>query len=392
MGKQKVYWGLKPCLLAKHKARPVFGASRPEGSNAPGRNKQIMKRYGNLYHKIYDMDNIHMAHENAKRGKKHYHEVKMVDTNPEFYFEHIQSILKNKTFQNSEYKVFIKKGKKDRTIHKLPYYPDRIIHHCIVQVLEPIWVSWLIKDTLACLSGRGIHKGVKRIKQMLRTDPEGTCYCLKMDVKKFYPSVDHDVLKGLIRRKIKDNDLLWLLDEIIDSEPGIPIGNYLSQYFGNLYLSGFDHWMKEEKGCKNYYRYCDDVVVLCADKSRLHELRKEVEQYLNNELNLKLKENWQIFPVDKRGIDFLGYRFYHGYTLLRKSITKRMKNRLKTIQRKGLTLNPVQVISSVMSYYGWLKHANCRNLLNKYFNKDIFWIVKQKAKEANQCNPLQGLI
>jgi len=352
-----------------------------------------MKRYNDLYPKIYEMSNIELAHQNARKGKRHYREVKMVDSDPDKYLCDIQKMLKNKTFVNSQYTRMTKTmdNGKVREIAKLPYFPDRISHHCIIQILEPLWNSTLIKDTYACIKGRGIHKCLERIQQALR-DKEASKYCLKMDVKKFYPSVDHDVLKGLIRRKIKDNDLLWLLDEIIDSEPGIPIGNYLSQYFGNLYLSGFDHWMKEEKGCKNYYRYCDDVVVLCADKSRLHELRKEVEQYLNNELNLKLKENWQIFPVDKRGIDFLGYRFYHGYTLLRKSITKRMKNRLKTIQRKGLTLNPVQVISSVMSYYGWLKHANCRNLLNKYFNKDIFWIVKQKAKEANQCNPLQGLI
>jgi len=145
------------------------------------------------------MENIRTAHENARKGKSHYHEVRMINQDPDKYLGRIRAILKNKTFINSKYRMFIKKGlKKDRTIHKLPYFPDRIIHHCIVQVLEPIWLPWLIKDTLACLKGRGIHQGVKRIRKALREDPDGTRYCLKMDVKKFYPSLDHRILKNIL--------------------------------------------------------------------------------------------------------------------------------------------------------------------------------------------------
>jgi retron-type reverse transcriptase len=187
-----------------------------------------MKRYGNLYSKIYDMENIALAHENAKKGKLHYSEVKMVEANSEKYFKEIHNMLKNKTFHNSKYEVFIKNDKgKEREIFKLPYFPDRIIHHCIMNVLEPIWMKTLISDTYSSLKGRGIHKGVKRVKSALK-DRENTKYCLKMDVKKFYPSINHDILKQIIRRKIKDKNLLWLLDEIIDSAKGVPIGNYLS--------------------------------------------------------------------------------------------------------------------------------------------------------------------
>jgi len=336
------------------------------------------------------MDNIHMAHENAKRGKKHYHEVKMVDTNPEFYFEHIQSILKNKTFQNSEYKVFIKKGKKDRTIHKLPYYPDRIIHHCIVQVLEPIWVSWLIKDTLACLSGRGIHKGVKRIKQMLRTDPEGTCYCLKMDVKKFYPSLDHVILKQVLIKKIKDSDVLWLLGKIIDStDSGVPIGNYLSQYFGNLYLSSMDHWIKENLKCKYYIRYCDDMIILSSHKNKLHKIRKRIENYLIDNINLTLKSNWQVFPVAVRGIDFLGYRFFPKFTLLRKSTALQFKRKMADLKTHWRYMEPISIVSMVMSYYGWMKHANCLNLWHKHVDKKIKWILACACEKGGFSNPLE---
>jgi len=260
-----------------------------------------MKRYGNLYHKIYDLENIRLAHKNAKKGKSHYSEVKMVEANPEKYFMMIHNMLKNKTFRNSEYEVFTKRDKsKERKIFKLPYFPDRIIHHCIMNILEHIWMKTLITDTYSSLKNRGIHKGVKRLKKALK-DRENTKYCLKMDIRKFYPSIDHSILKQTIRKKIKDKDLLWLLGHIIDSAEGVPIGNYLSQYFGNLYLSVFDYWLKEQKRCKYTFRYCDDIVILHLDKTYLSQLRKEIFNYLDANLNLTLKDNWQIFPVDKRG-------------------------------------------------------------------------------------------
>jgi len=284
-----------------------------------------MKRYGNLYPKICSMDNIKRAHINARKGKSHYHEVQMVNANEELYLSKIQNMLLNKTFTNSVYTTFIKlDSTKEREIFKLPYFPDRIIHHCIVQVLEPIWMKILIADTYSSLKGRGIHKGVKRIKTALG-DRENTTYCLKMDVRKFYPSIDHDILKQILNAKIKDPDVMWILNEIINSTDGVPIGNYLSQHFGNLYLSNFDHWMKEKQGCKYYFRYCDDVVILHNNKEHLSDLRLDVSEYLEKNLKIQLKNNWQVFPVDIRGIDFLGYRFYHTHITLRKSTAEQFK-------------------------------------------------------------------
>lgn len=348
-----------------------------------------MKRYNNLYSKIHDMENIKLAHKNAKKGKAHYSEVKMVDADPDRYFKRIHEMLRNKTFKNSEYKMFIKvdKGKK-REIFKLPYFPDRIIHHCIMNILEPIWIKTLISDTYSSLKNRGIHKGVKRIKAALK-DRENTRYCLKMDVKKFYPSIDHVILKQIIRRKIKDKELLWILDKIIDSADGVPIGNYLSQYFGNLYLSGLDHWAKEQKQCRYYFRYCDDIVILHANKKHLFELRKEISEYLKTKLCVRLKENWQVFPVDVRGIDFLGYRFFHDYTLLRKSTAIRFKKRIKNIKEKHSGLTPINILSGVMSYWGWMKHANCYRLQNKYVDKDIKQIVSDVCVNNKLHNPVE---
>lgn len=315
-----------------------------------------MKRYGNLYKKIYDLDNIRLAHKNAKRGKSKYSEVKRIEKNLEFYIHKIHNLLKDKTFKNGKYHIFTKAfHNKEREIYKLPYFPDRIIHHCIVQILEPIWTKCFIKHTYSSIKHRGIHQCLRHVKQSLKNKEE-TMYCLKMDVRKFYPSIDHIILKKILRKKIKCKDTLWVLDIIIDSTKGIPIGNYLSQFFGNLYLAYFDHWIKEEKHCRNYFRYCDDVVILHSNKEFLHSLREETQEYLNKELNLSLKSNWQVFPIESRGLDFVGYKHYHSYTLLRKSIFISFKRQiLKIINRRFVSLR--SVLNGLTSYQGWVKHC-----------------------------------
>jgi len=314
-----------------------------------------VKRYGNLYQQICTAENIALAHEKARKGKRHYSEVMMVDGDPQRYIEEIRAMLVNKTFTNSKYEVMVRtEGKKERVIWKLPYYPDRIIHHAIFNILEPIWMRTYIRDTYAALPGRGIHDGVRRIKKALATT-SGTAYCLKMDVRKFYQSVDHDVLKKIIRKKIKCKDTLWLLDTIVDSAPGVPIGNFSSQHFGNLMMTELDHWIKEQLNVKHYFRYCDDMVLLSDSKDELHQSRRDIECYLSDELQLILKDNWQVFPVAVRGIDFLGYRFFPTYTLVRKSIVGTFKRKYRHGSARSLA-----------AYHGWFKWADTHNLTIKY--------------------------
>ena len=316
-----------------------------------------MKRFGFLFEKVSDIDNIRLAHKNASKGKGHYRDVIMVNKDVDYYCNKIKESLDNETFKTSKYKVVNKRcGSKVREIHKLPYYPDRIVHHAIMQVVEPIWKKTLIDDTYSCIKGRGIHAGVRRIKSKLKSGID-TKYCLKMDIKKFYPSADNEVMKTIIRSKIKDKKLLRLLDGIIDSGNGLPIGNYLSQYLGNLYLSGLDHYCKEEIKAKNYFRYCDDIVILSDSKEYLRFCLSKIDNYLKENLKLNLKQNYQIFPVSKRGIDFLGYVFYPDRVMLRKSIKKRMIATIKS----GINLN-----KRLASYNGWLKHCNSYNLRLKY--------------------------
>lgn len=348
-----------------------------------------MKRYSNLYEEICSMDNILAAHANAKRGKMHYQEVQDVEASRDSHMHQLQILLQTKSFKTSEYYTFTKTDSgKPRKIYKLPYFPDRIVHHCIMQVLEPIWKKTFINDTYSSIKDRGIHNGVKRIKSAL-TDIENTQYCLKLDVRKFYPSINHEILKSIIRKKIKDPEVLSLLDEIIDSAEGVPIGNYLSQYFGNLYLTYFDHWLKETKHCKYLFRYCDDIVLLHSNKQHLSQLKEEIEKYLSNNLKLTLKSNWQIFPVDARGIDFLGYRFFHNYILLRKSIAIKFKQRIRHIKAHWRDLPPSEILNSVMSYRGWLGHADCNNLTKKYIDQELYTIFNNVCKKDGLYNPLR---
>lgn len=320
-----------------------------------------MKKIGNLYEQVISESNIELAFNNAKKGKSHYKEIKIIEKDKEKYLNELRNLLIQENFKNSEYEIFEKQcGAKKRMIYKLPFYPDRIIHHCIVQILQPIWMNIFIRDTYSTIPGRGIHDGVKRIKKALQNKEE-TKYCLKFDISKFYPSINNNILKESIAKKIKDKKLLKLLNIIIDSTQGIPIGNYISQWFGNLYLAYFDHYCKEILKCKYYFRYCDDIVILSKSKDKLKTKFRKIESYLSEKLQLIIKPNWQIFPVDSRSIDFLGYRFFHTHILIRKQIVKNFKRKIK---------NNKATIQTESAYWGWFKHANTHNLTTKYFKNE----------------------
>lgn len=335
-----------------------------------------MKRYNNLFDKIVSLDNLYEADKRARRQKSHRPEVMLFDKNKDKLLLDLQRKLINGEYETSEYYVFKIYEPKEREIFKLPYYPDRIVHHAIMNIMEPIWVSAFIKGTYSCIRKRGIHKALKDVKFALK-DEMNTQYCLKLDIRKFYPSIDHDILKTIIRKKIKDKRLLSLLDEIIESAQGVPIGNYLSQFFANLYLTYLDHWIKEQKKVRYYFRYADDIVILGGDKQQLRDLFYNIQDYLNNKLKLNFKDNWQIFKVDSRGIDFVGYRVFHTHTLLRKRIKKRFCKKINKLNKKQ-NLDKDTYKQKICSYIGWIKYCNGRNLLNKMSKyKELLEYIKE---------------
>lgn len=224
-----------------------------------------MKRVNNIFQNIISIDNLNLADKKARKGKSKQYGVKMHLKSQQLNIQALHDILKAGSFKTSPYTTFMVYDPKEREVFKLPYYPDRIVHHAIMNYLEPIFVDCFTANTYSCIKRRGVHAASRSLRAALRDEP-GTKYCLKLDIKKFYPSVDHDILKRLLRKKIKDRELLSLIDEIIDSAPGLPIGNYLSQYFANFYLTYFDHWLKEVKKVKYYFRYADDMVILSDSK------------------------------------------------------------------------------------------------------------------------------
>lgn len=346
-----------------------------------------MKRYGDLYEKICSLDNLRLAHQNAKKGKGWYQEVKMIDKDPDRWLKEVQTMLVLHTFRTSEYQVFYKReGKKNRKIYKLPYFPDRIVQWAVLQVIDEYLIKNLTDDTYSAIPGRGINLALTRLQNAMWYDVENCQFCLKIDARHYYQSIDRDILKQKYRRLFKDAELLSVLDEIIDSidtadlddllrleatpidHKGLPIGNYHSQYGGNFYFSSFDHWIKEVKHIKHYFRYMDDIVIFAKTKEELHDLFKGVQEYFKVNLKLTIKDNWQIFPSYERGIDFLGYRTFLGYSILRKSTCEEMKRKMTRIRKKcesGQMMNYSEYCA-VNSYSGWMKPCSSFRLKQKY--------------------------
>ena len=378
-----------------------------------------------LFNSICSMDNLYRAYQNAKSGKGWYKEVKQIEKRPFYYLAGLQYMLKNHLFKTSEYEIFIlNEGKKKRDVYKLPFFPDRIAQWAILQVIEPFLVANMTADTYSAIPGKGIQpivndlRGYYKTKRVdgkkksvwvpsiLLSDEENTRYCYKIDLHHYYQSINHEVLKQKFRKVFKDPELLWLLDEIADSintateedlielslsgeievdpNTGIPIGNYMSQYSGNFYLSSFDHWVKEELHVKHYYRYMDDVVIFASSKEELHEIHRKITAYTRDYLHLNIKGNYQIFPTKVRGVDFVGYRFFGEYTLLRKSTAINFKRKMRACRKKMENNIPPTYSEwcSFNSYKGWLGNCDSYRLFKKYMEPLIEYMQNYYEREV----------
>lgn len=296
-----------------------------------------------------------MAHLDAmhNRNKRNSTSCKKFCQNLEQNLEELRQSVINGTWKPRGYLSFIKRdGRKDRLIDYDPEYADNVVQHAIAIVLLPLMKRSLIRDTYSGVRKRGIHDGMRRVREALTTNPDlKECYVVKTDITKFYPSINIELLKQQLRKKIKDNRAYDLIAAIIDSHPnGLPIGNYLSQHLANFFLSPVDHYMKETAGVHYYYRYCDDIVMLAQDKATAKHYLSVLEERLAL-LGLSVKANKQVFPISRPGhLDFLGYVFDGSHIRLRKSIERRLR-RLALLYRRRPCLTYAQ---GLMSYYGWL--------------------------------------
>lgn len=324
-----------------------------------------MRRHGCLWPMITDIENIRLAFKKAAVRKTTQKYVIKTKANLDERLENIRLALVNKTFTTSKYFEKTVYEPKERVIYILPFYMDRIVQHALMNLLVPIWDKIFIHDSYACRENKGIHAGSLRAMEFVRRNK----YVLKCDISKFYPSVDQDILMEIIKRKIKCPDTLWLIENIVRSFPGgknVPIGNYTSQWFGNLYLNEVDqyvkHVMQKKFGKIDYLRYCDDFCLFHNDKTKLKECRDLLTKFIDEKLKLNFSK-CDVFPVS-RGVDFLGYRHFDNYILLRKRTTKRVRRRLAALPKlyKKKKITAEQYRSSVASTWGWLKHANTHNL------------------------------
>lgn len=326
-----------------------------------------MKRVGHIYEKICKIENIKMAIMKASLGKRNKKFVKRIIESIDFYAGEVRNFLIEKSYIPSPYAIKIildGANQKERTIYKPRFYPDQIIHWTLMLQLHSIVMSGMYEYTCGSVPGRGTSYAQKALRRWLNNDYRGTKYCLKLDISKFYPSIDLILLKQMFRQRVKDKDCIWLIDAILDSNPsGLPIGNYTSQWFSNFYLQGLDHFIKEKLQIKYYIRYVDDLVLLGGNKKKLHRARIAIDEYLSG-INLRIKRNWQVFLVNARAIDFLGFRFFRNKTILRKRNALRIRRRMAKISKKE-RLNYLDACA-VVSYWGWIKRSDSYNFYHKY--------------------------
>lgn len=321
----------------------------------------MVKKYDLKLSEVCTVDNFKLASHDSSLRKKKYTEVKeYLEKEEENNLELMKSIDRRE-YRTGKYRTKKVYEPKERDIYILEF-KHRVAQHALINKLEPIFTNMFIKDTYACIKDRGIHQASLRTTEFIQDNE----YCLKMDIRKFYPSINHDILYEMFERKFKDEGLLWFIHDIIYSFPGetnIPIGNLTSQWFGNYYMTPLDRLVKEDLKVKCYERYCDDFLLFSNDKAELNNAKVLITEFLQNTLKLSLSK-CDLFKTN-RGVDFVGYRHFKDYLLLRKSTAKRIKKSLPHIYKKykaGI-IDAEKFRSIVDSYIGWAEWANAYNFI-----------------------------
>ena len=326
-----------------------------------------MRREGYIIEEIVDYSNMAESFNQVLRGKKRKRcrQGRYLLAHREEVIQELTKQIADGSFRVSGYREReIMEGGKLRRIQVLTM-KDRIAVHAIMAVVDRHLKKRFIRTTSASIEGRGMHDLMKYIRQDLKDDPEGTRYCYKFDISKFYENVKQDFVMYCVRRVFKDKTLISLLDNFVLMMPeGISIGLRSSQGLGNLLLSVYlDHYLKDRYGVRHFYRYCDDGVVLGNAKSELWKIRDVVHEQLE-QIDLKVKANERVFPVDE-GIDFLGYVIYPDHVRLRKRIKQKFARKMHEVKSRKRR----RVL--IASFYGMAKHANCIMLFNKLTGKEM---------------------
>ncbi len=373
-----------------------------------------MKSYNHLYEQYITKENCKLALWNATKNKSTKRKKNRARKLRRNKIKEIPKILEYAKYDNfhnyyhKPVKIYDGINRKVREII-VPNDHEQVVHHMVVNILKPILLPKFYEHSYGSIPGRGSHKAKKTIKKWIKRDPSNVKYCLKMDIKKYFNNVNHDILKQMFRDLIHDEKFLSIIFKIIDVIPGnkgIPLGFYTSQWIANMYLTGLDHFIKEVLKVKYYIRYMDDMVIFGSNKRTLHRIREAISKYLNIKLDLELKENWQVFRfdyIDKRlklkseniidakecfdmmnnnkkkdptksrhlgrDLDFMGFRFFRDHVILRKSIMLKSTRKAKRIYKKRKPT--IYDCRQILSYLGWVKATNVYNMYLKYIKPYI---------------------
>ena len=349
------------------------------------------------FHEKLTMDLLLSAHQRASKAKRCSKEVLLFEIDLESNLINLYRKLKNGTYHIGKYRSFIIYEPKKRLIKSLPYV-DRLVHQWYIEeFIKPFILPRFIRDTYACLENRGTHLAILNLQKYMRrmNYQYPDYYIVKFDIQKFFYSIDRDILYGILTRCISDKDLLSLTYQLIyddDEKVGIPIGNYTSQFFANIYLNELDHYVKEKMKVKYYVRYMDDFIMLARDKEEAKRWLLEVQQFIQTRLHLTLNHKSRYYP-HKMGVDFCGFHIFETHCRLRKSSKVRMKKRVKrwNLLYQNHILDMDQAVRCWNSWLAHSNHANSYFLQQKIYSSILFKeYLPFPQKEENNSGSIEG--
>lgn len=348
-----------------------------------------MKRIGNLYEKLISDENLKLALFEVNKSHRWYprhrpnRTVMWIESDIDARVADLRRIIEE-GFVPGEVvtrKKWDKSAEKWRDINEPALYPDQYIHHALIQVLEPAMMRGMDKFCCGSIRGRGIHYGMNYIKKWMKRDPEGTKYCMEIDIHHFYENLKPEIVMTRLKQLIKDTKVLDLAERVMSQ--GVLIGVYSSQWFANVTLQPLDHLIREcDCKAKHYLRYMDNFTVFSDSKETLHQLLIVIGKWLNNK-GMSIKSNWQIFPTKDRLPTGLGYRYGHGYTLLKKRNLMRLRQQLNKyykLREQGKRISN-HLASSLISRLGQLKHCNNVGVYKRIYRGRVLRELKQVVRD-----------
>lgn len=358
------------------------------------------KRKGNLMEAYRSRENFEKALMNSSKEKRHRYSVRWCFAHKDRVFDACIRVKDVRGDYRPKIVIDSASGKV-RNVLIPKYFPYQIVHHMIMQIAIPVFLKGSYQFSCGAIKDKGNLYASCYLRKILKTKVQETKYFVKLDIRHYYDNVDHSILKDKFRHYIKDKEFLGLLDSVVDSIPGekgIPIGNYTSQIFANLYLAKFDEYIKKVLQIPFYVRYMDDIIILGSNKRVLSNSIIAIKEYLKRELKLETHGNEVVETTAYRDkndvlhghfIDFVGFKHYRGYTTIRKRTWKRIRRTMLRLNSKSVT--NLARCRSFMSYYGYIIHSNSFGIETKYMQLAGMKAVRStiRKEEVPKCQTMK---